>query len=290
VSSGIEVLPDATMAMLLGELNTESRCVLATATPNELVPVQYVREDLMARNALGLVSRERFNLNSIVNSFSPAIISKSKDPLDGSVWIQRGITQPADSDLSQDPSGAAQETTNPVGDFIAGMSGSLLAFSAKYGIPLRSLVGEKHAPKKHGISATEIRLGVVATVVRLAQTGQPFTGNQIREYTEDLDLMERPVRSHLSDLVKYGYLQCDDSKRPKVYHTVELPDRTDTQELMTDFLRIVGEFAIGSIRAQEDGIQRGQQILDDSVLLPRLIQKSYDASGHTGKSFTRRVV
>lgn len=288
MSSGIEVLPDATMSMLLGELNTESRCVLVTATPNELVPVQHVREDLFARNALGLVSRERFNLNSIVNSFSPAVISKSKDPLDGSVWIQRGAAQ-AIAEASGETEDDVREVTNPVGDFVAGMSGSLLAFSAEHGIPLRSLIGEKHGPKKHGISATEIRLGVVATVVTLAQTGQPFTGNQIREYTESLDLMDRPVRSHLRELVKHGYLQCDDSKRPKVYRTTELPDRTDTLDMMTEFLGIVGRFAIGSIHAQEHGIQRGQQILDDPVLLPRLIQKSYDASGHTGKSFTRRV-
>ncbi|MCA9331632.1 hypothetical protein KC968_01680 [Candidatus Saccharibacteria bacterium] len=281
----VETLPDQTIATLLGEMNTEARCILVSATPNELVPLQHVKEDLEARNAYAHTSNRRFNVGGLVNSFHPAIISKSIDPIDDSAWVRRGADH-IDAKTQSKPKGQ-ESTADLIGNFAAGLAGSLLAFSADYGVPLRHVVGEKHPPKKHGFSATEARLGVLATIVTLAQNYDSFTGNDVRDLTDELGFPIRPIRGHLRDLVEYGYLQSDDTKRPKVYRSTELDNGSTSFEMMQDYLMIAAKFAIGSVHAQEKGIQQGQQILNDSLLLPRLIEKSYEASGHTGKSFTR---
>lgn len=285
-AGGVESLPDATIATLFGELNTEARCVVASSIPNDLVPLQEVRNDLYSRNAYALISNRRFNVGGIVNAFAPGIIAKSNDPTDNSVWVQRGVSRPDTMTTTTHTGGSS----NPTGNFVAGAAGALLAFSEYHDVPLRNIVGEKHAPKGENFrSATEARLGIFAIIATLSNSNDSFTGQDVTEHGQTLDLQPGPIRTQLRDLTAMGFLERDTTKRPKIYRTAKLPNGTEAMEVIMDLLSIVGKFAIGSVHAQEHGIQQGRQILDDPKILPSLIYKSYEASGHTGKTFTRRV-
>ncbi len=286
-AQGVETLNDAAMSTLLGEVNTEARCAVLLATPDELTPVQTVREDLRARGAFTHVPRDRFNINGLVNSFSPALITKSSDPMDGSAWVQRTTVNPT----SEQASTTQQSSDEPlvgVGRFAAAMSGALLAFSAEHDIALRHILGEKRSARKNGLSSIQVRVGVLATIATLAQSGKTFNGSEVAERTRQLGLAERPVRAHLSDLVQYGLLRRDEKRHPKIYDTVDSQNGTNSYETIMDLLLIVAKFALGSSHAESQGLEKGQRILDNPALLPRLIHRSYSASGHTGKTFIRR--
>lgn len=280
-----QTLDDYSISALLSQLNTEARCVLLLATPDELTPASTIREDLSTRGAYKVEDKRRFEITGLLSTFHQGIITKINDPNDNSVWAKRTtIQQNTDSDN-------LNSSENPgvmLGRFAAGMAGHLLSFSLNNGIALRKIIGEKQLAKDSGFSATEIRLGALATIALLANGNDTFSGADFTDVTNGLGMPTPIARTQLKKLTNHGLLSRDDSCRPKIYRPVELQNGLKSTEVINDLLKIVAVYAIGSTSSELEGLELGRQILNDSYTLPRLIHRSYSSTEHTGKTFTKK--
>lgn len=269
---GVDSLPIETMSILLGELNTEARCVALASTPPELTALRDINDNLRDNGAFLETPRRRFDVRGILETMPDSLATLLRDPAAG----------------PQDATWATRDD-GPTGEFAHALAGALLDFSAQHGIGLRTLIGEKRTATENYPHSVETRLTVLAKVALLGRDSEPFSGTEIVRAVQEIDerTPDRTVRSHVAKLIDHGYIKTS-HRRPKAYELAQRGDGIDAPEVMTDFFSIVGKFAIGSEHAIEHGKGRAQQIVSTPSLLSKLVAKAYEATAHTGKTFTRR--
>lgn len=259
---GIHSLSTENMSTLLGALNREPACIVLAATPTELTPIREITEDLRDLRAFQFVDRDRFNIHELYDGM-PELVVRSTDPANGINWVAKN--------------------NGPTGELATGFAGSLLEFSEKHGIALRTLIGEKVA-QKGNTSSIETRLGVIATVVAFSMDGDSFTSSEVSERVEDFGINGGTAKQHIYRLDRSGYLEKTKDRR---YKPATMANGENSAEVMSNLLYRIITFAVGSTTAIEQGQKHAEEVLNRPGLLARLIEKSYNATGHTGKNTPR---
>lgn len=267
--AGIERLPAASMAVLLGELNTEARCIALVATPTELTAMRDINEDLRQKGAFDIVDRSRFNVHGHLSAMPDYLATTVSDPLP-----------------EQARAAWAIRSDCPTGVFATAMAGALLRFSDERNVSLRTLIGEKRSAAEGKMHSIETRLGVLATVASLTLEGKPVTSSGVAERAQDFGLGAQTIWSHLHKLARHGFL--NKSESGSTFTITETKNGHDTGDTLDQFLRLVSSFAIGASVAIEKGADDARAMLYDSSRLPLLVEKSYKSSTHTGKSTSHR--
>lgn len=253
---------------ILGEVNNEARSIVVAATPQEWTPVQDIKAFLEERDAYKYVSPTRFKINSILRSAQPKLISYFSEPNIRKAW--------------------AKEDDGVFGTYANAMAGAFLRFSDEHGVSVRTLAGEKVAGTTENHASIEARLGVLATIVAFVQEDTPFSTTDLGERIEGFGFDAGTARNHVYRLRDAGYLQAHGAPNNRTYTTTERPDGSNAYDTIHDFLAIVGAFAICSPEAKEQGTQDAEDVLNDPRLLAELVDRSYKASAHTGKTFSRQ--
>lgn len=277
-SSEIEpIFNGSAAAAIVGELNTEARCVALLATPYELTPVIDINDNLASLGAFGLVDSCRFNVGGHLKElpdFAVSTISNLPNP-----------------EYPENPRVSlwAVRHTGIVSDYFSGLSGQFLQYSLDHGRSLRTILGEKRR-KPGNISSTEARLGVLASVLYLTDTSAngTFTKDEVKEMAESFGISDRITNGHLTRLTTWSVVQPVSHSSTDVYRPAIKPDGSDAYDDIKDILRIVASFAIPDAQAIKNGIDRGNQIMKSGKDIARLVHRSYSTSTHTGKSTARR--
>jgi hypothetical protein len=270
------VFDDKSVSALLGELNTEAKCVALLFTPQEPTRVSDISESLVDAGAYDIEERSRFNVSGILGQMPDLLVkTSSKDEESG----------------NSQPRMWAQKSKGYFGEFIDGVSGTLLDYSLRHDRPLRTIIGEKKQQK--GItSAIELRLGVLAAVAKLSHE----SGYGTIDRNDVIDCVEEAFKADSIPLIRdtvlkaIGRLQVDgvvEIKTVGIKSDVRLFDTEKarpTEEQVMDLLGIVGKIATADREMVFDGQTLRNKIISRRSTIANLIHTSYSSSNHTGKA------
>lgn len=255
--------PIGGMHALIGELNTEARCVAITATPPGETPVPEINEGLRKFNAFSLVGQRRFNVHALLSSMPDELVRSGND----------SCAQVA----------SVIKNSESLGSFATGLAGSLLRYSHERGVSLRMIIGEKRSGKNGEAHSTHSRLGVLAAIAAFSETGEPFTTTEVAREVESYGVDQRTARAHVWKLTKQGLLTKGQTRKRSL-EVFRKPDGTTFADDINELFRIIGRFSLSPAMAIAQGTEEGRDIIHDSNNLPLLVERSYASSTHTGKS------
>ncbi len=265
------------MSILIGNLNTEAKCLAVSFTPQELVPVTEITEELREVGAYGIESSRRFNVSGILKKIHPAIVSTWDDP---------------DPNNFRGARLWAQRRPDYTGNYVAGLAGALIGYSFHHDRPLRTVLGEKRSMKNSAINSTEIRLGVLTGLLYMHETSpnEIFTREDVRDCISDAYNDEswygdrRIIDRHFTQLRQARIIEEIKIGREQIIRLNKRPDGKELYDEIRDLLKIVGEFAIGLESTIDKGMSSVQKIIHDQPAnIAMLVHRAYANSGHTGK-------
>jgi DNA-binding transcriptional ArsR family regulator len=264
-------LDDWAIAQVIGELNTEAKCIALLSVPEKLTQLSDIREDLEILGAYDMEEATRFNVLGILKSMDGRFVSLALDPLAnggrGEYW--------------------AQMREGPTGEFSRALGGSLLHFSFTHNVSLRKLIGERRRttdPEQVDSVETRLALLAVLTAESSGSRSGTFKKAQILDRLEgDFSIRPTTTSTHLKRLVDAKFVVAAEQGR----HRLELPtlaDGREVNEIFMDFLKIVGGFAVNSPEMREQGLSQADEIMQKRGAIPLLVRRSYHSSAHTNKN------
>ncbi|MFO0920290.1 MAG: hypothetical protein U0451_01310 [Candidatus Saccharimonadales bacterium] len=266
------------MSVLIGNLNTEAKCLAVSFTPQKLVPVTEITENLRIAGAYDIEGPKRFNVSDILKKIHPTIVSTWDDPdpvnfRGAKLWAQR---QP-----------------DYAGNYVAGLAGALMDYSFLHDRPLRTILGEKRTMSRSAINSTEIRLGLLTGLLYMHNTSpnEVFTREDVKDcisgvYGDELWYGDRRIIDrHFTQLRQARIIEEIKIGRDRIIRLCKKPNGTESYDEIQDLLKIVGEFAIGLESTIDQGISQAHDIIYDHPENPAmLVHRSYASTGHTGKN------
>ncbi len=268
------------MALILGDVNTEAKCLAIGFTPQERVSVLDIRESLSDSGAFDLVPQSRFNVQGILSKTNDGFVTVVSEPIpekhSTASWAQR----------------------NPdfAGDFIAGLAGDLITYSIRNNRSLRTIIGEKRLSANNA-NAILNRLGILTGILSLTidspSTSGSFSTEDLVEFCfehgDEIETSRSLINKHIGSLKDKKVVDEKLSKGKQVIRTSVKPDGTEAYHDVHDLLRIVGTYAVGRHEDISAGISSGIETAKCRNNVALLVKRSYATSGHTGKTTPRKA-
>lgn len=265
-------IPGAAMALLVGALNTEAKCITYSVIPDEpaWTPVTEIRNNLEANSAYELVRPKRFNIQGILRGMDGLITNVINDPLSENqvhkLWTQK---------------------REPLGPVATGIAGLLLDFSLTHHMPLRKILGEQRSVRN--VSSTEIRLGVLCTCAGMALSESIIDKNTAAEAVYETNEIKRDAfDGHIGNLVNAGILSETGNRLRRKLEFTKLQSNYEALEVTMALLSTIGRVATNPATEAQRGRRLGQQITTNPSVVPQLILRSYESTTHTGKLAPRK--
>ncbi|MCA9333149.1 hypothetical protein KDA00_04755 [Candidatus Saccharibacteria bacterium] len=279
VSREQEPIFDSTsIAAVIGELNTEARCIALTSTPTEFTQVLDICDGLQQKGAFDIVDKSRFNVGGILKEFPNSVVATISDP-------------PAPDVSAPNPQTRlwAKKADGVVGDYFTGFAGDLLQYSLAHNRALRTIIGEK-VRKEDRMPSIESRLGVLAAIQYLSDesVSGTFTRREVRDMTSDFGIGRSVAMQHIKRLMIHSVVQPARNNSDEVLRPAIKPDGTEAYDDIRDILQIFARFAIPTPNVIYSGVKSGRLVMSDPKVVSLLIQRSYATSTHTGKSTRRK--
>jgi hypothetical protein len=266
-------LSTADVALLLGENNTEARCITyLSITDSGMVPLNIITSKLAENEAFKYVPLTRFNVGGIIDATDNSLVVTTRDPHPdfghSTIWVEKT----PDTDLSQLANATA---------------GLLLAYSLEHNRPIRSLLGEKRTTAS-GSNSIQNRLGVLAVAFDEEVVGRGFAPDDIAERNlADYGIPLLTTKRHIQNLVNAKIMSAINPRSTRLEFTIR-PDGKETRLEVLELFKLIGSLATGSTEELKAALKRGRQIIDNPKWLPLLVKRSYASSGHTGKHSPHR--
>ncbi len=267
-------VPGAIMALIVGALNTEAKCITIASTPDiaDITPVATVRANLAKHGAYDLVDPLTFNVQGLFRKMDRLLVDVSSNP---------------DRDLLN--ASMCVRKCEDIGPFATGVAGALLDVSLTHNMPLRHLIGEQLTNKRGGVSAVETRLGALCTFASLAMAGEQIDRIAVTHEIVEQQRVDRSTsRRHIDKLIEVGILTGGSSRNNRILEFATLPDGRDTLEITMALLTTIGKLATQPYTEAERGRRLAKEIATNDRIVPALIKRSYASTGHTGKSTPRK--
>lgn len=268
------IVPTDEVMLYLAENNTEARCATYLTVPDDdLTPLSVITTSLSDGGAYDLVPSTRFNVGGILDATDSSLVRTIRDPETdqrSTVWVAKTD----DAEVAERANAAA---------------GLLLDLSQEYGRPLRSLIGEKRVSTTKGPNATQARLGVLSVVYANAVNSKGQSTKNIVGCIKDMfDVSPRASYRHVYSLVDTGVLRPINNVSERLEFAVR-PDGQEEKEIVMALFKAIRTLASGTPEQLASASQRGRDIASDPGLLPKLIERSYASTTHTGKHTPHRL-
>ena len=264
-------VPGSIMALLVGALNTEAKCITFASIPDvaELTPVATIRSELAKNGAYDLVDSSTYNAQGIIRKMDTLLVNvvsdSHRDPVRASMWVQKD---------------------QAIGPFATGVAGALLDVSLTHNMPLRRLLGEQFTTPQ--VNAIETRLGTLCTFASLATSGELIDRIAVGyDIAQQQGVNHSTARRHVDKLIESGILTTNRLSNQFVEFRT-LPDGRDTLEITLELLGRIGKLATQPHAEAERGRRLAKEIATNERIVPALIKRSYASTGHTGKSTPRK--
>lgn len=265
-------IPGPAMALLVGALNTEAKCITYSAIPDEpaWTPVTDIRKELETNSAYKLVVAKRFNIQGILRGMDGLLTNVINDPLSENqthkLWTQK---------------------REPLGPVATGIAGLLLDYSLTHHMPLRRILGEQRTVRN--VNSTEIRLGILCTCASMAKSESVIDKNTAAEAVYETNEIKRDAfDGHIGNLVNAGLLSETGNRLRRKLEFTKLPSNYEALEVTIALLSTIGRVATNPATEAQRGRRLGQQIATNPSVVPQLILRSYESTTHTGKLAPRK--
>lgn len=258
------------MANIIGEFNTEAKCIAYSATTTNVEPMSEINSRLSSIGAFDAVNQRTYNTAGILDAMPDFMVSSISDYENRRLYVSRN--------------------SGFFGKYLHGFAGSIIELSLNNNRSIRTLVGEK-VNRPGYMNSTELRLGVLASMKFLSDsTSNGIVDNRdLFEYVEDYfstydeELKEGTFNNLTRRMANGGLIHIKRNPKSKKIIFAEKPDGTKVEDEVTDLLDVIGKFAAPSIKQVNHGIEFLDEASQDRTVISQLIKRSYVNSGHTGK-------